>query len=160
MTLLALFKASPAPRLLYRLHLSWLRLRPPVTVGVRTMIVDDKDRVLLVRHTYRPGWYFPGGGVKRWETLEEAACREAREEAGADPVRLERLVGVYANFMDSRSDHVALYLVREWRTVPMASAEIAEAAFFPMTALPDDATDPTRRRVDEHLGRRQPDNRW
>ena len=33
-----------------------------MTVGARVMVVDG-DKVLLIRHTYEPGWQFPGGGV-------------------------------------------------------------------------------------------------
>lgn len=45
---------------------------------------NDKRRVLLIQSTRRSGWVLPKGG---WETdeksAEEAACREAWEEAGA-----------------------------------------------------------------------------
>ena len=44
---------------------------------------NDKKKVLLVQSTRRGGWVLPKGG---WETdegtPEEAACREAWEEAG------------------------------------------------------------------------------
>lgn len=44
---------------------------------------SDKRRVLLIQSTRRNGWVLPKGG---WETdektAEEAACREAWEEAG------------------------------------------------------------------------------
>ena len=50
-------------------------------------IIEREDRVLLVRHV-KPGaydfWVAPGGGVKGAETLEAAAAREAREEAGVE----------------------------------------------------------------------------
>lgn len=160
MTLVALYKNSPAPRLLYRLYMGCVRLRAPITLGVRTLIVDDAERVLLVRHSYRPGWYFPGGGVKRWETPADAARREAREEAGVDPIRLDGPIGLYANFGEGKSDHVVLYRVASWRTVATSSPEIAEIRFFPLTDLPPDATESTRRRIDEHLGRREPTDRW
>lgn len=160
MSAVDLFRRSPLPWLLYRTHLSLLKLRAPITLGVRTLIVDDQNRVLLIRHSYRPGWYLPGGGVKKWETMEEAACRESREEAGVDPLALDRLVGFYANFEIGRPDHVALYLVRRWRPVPHNSWEIANVAFAPWDDLPPDTTDATRRRVEEFMGLRPPDNRW
>ncbi|HET8726225.1 MAG TPA: NUDIX domain-containing protein [Alphaproteobacteria bacterium] len=160
MALVALFKNSAAPRLLYRFHLAWMKATAPITLGVRAMIINDEGEVLLVRHSYRPGWYFPGGGVKKWETMAQAAEREAREEAGVDPVRLDGPVGLYANFQDDRSDHVVLYLTREWRTVATSSAEIVETGFFPMRDLPPDTTDATRRRVEEHLGLRDRSDLW
>lgn len=50
-------------------------------------LVEQDGRLLLVRH-HKPGvydfWVAPGGGVQGDETLEQAACREVREEAGID----------------------------------------------------------------------------
>ncbi len=51
-------------------------VRNPFTLGVRVIVEDRNSRVLLVRHSYVTGWYLPGGGVDKGETMEEAACRE------------------------------------------------------------------------------------
>jgi len=42
--------------------------------------------VLLVRHTYSEGWYFPGGGVKNQETPKAAVIRELKEETGVEVI--------------------------------------------------------------------------
>ena len=44
------------------------------------VIVFFKNKVLLIKNTYRQGWTFPGGGVKKNESYEQAAIREVREE--------------------------------------------------------------------------------
>ena len=40
------------------------------------------DRVLVVRHSYKPGLRLPGGGVKAGEDHRVAAIRELQEETG------------------------------------------------------------------------------
>ncbi|MGE0237798.1 MAG: NUDIX domain-containing protein, partial [Parvibaculaceae bacterium] len=69
-------------RLLLLMMQPWLRLRRGMTLGVRAAIFDDQDRVFLVRHSYAPGWLFPGGGVERGETIYDALRRELVEEGG------------------------------------------------------------------------------
>ena len=148
------------PRLLFRLHSVYLRLRRPRTLGVR-MIVTDPDRgVLLVRHTYRPGWFFPGGGVKKWETLPDAAVREAWEETGVRVARVDRLLGVYSNFAVDKCDYVAVYVAGDWTQETQRSFEIAETGFFRPDALPAETSDATRRRLDELWNGRSVSTDW
>ncbi len=87
---------SAFKKFLYSVYrLRWAVTRP-ITLGVRLMLVKD-GQILLVKPTYQDGWYFPGGGVKKHETLEQAARREAKEEIGAELGQLEFL-GVFALF--------------------------------------------------------------
>src|SRR6476660_9520034 len=105
---------------------SW-RIRRPLLIGVRALIVHD-DAELLIRH--RSGkypWSLPGGGVERNERLSEAAQREAREETGA-PVRVEMLLGVYDRFGDHISNYVVVFVCTALdKPRPPRSLEIAEA---------------------------------
>jgi 8-oxo-dGTP pyrophosphatase MutT (NUDIX family) len=127
----------------------WWRIARPVTMGVRVVIVDG-DNVLLVRHTYRRGWFLPGGGLKRGESLLEAAMREAREEAGATLVDAE-LVGIFANFSEGKSDHVALFGSRGCTVTLEHDEEIAEVRWFPIEQLPADVSPGTAERIVEFL---------
>ncbi|HZW47654.1 MAG TPA: DNA mismatch repair protein MutT, partial [Microvirga sp.] len=42
------------------LHTYW-RFARGMTLGVRAVVLDDRWRVFLIRHTYVPGWHLPGG---------------------------------------------------------------------------------------------------
>lgn len=49
--------------------------------GVK-VVIFYKDKLLLIRNSYRKGWTFPGGSIKRNESFERAAVREIYEEVG------------------------------------------------------------------------------
>ncbi len=134
----------------------------PMTLGVRAIVEDGDGRVLLVRHTYVPGWYLPGGGVEVGQTMAEALAMELAEEANiADPGETQ-LLGIYFNRRFSRRDHVALFYCRNWRQAgPMQpNHEIAEAGFFRRDALPGPMNPGSRRRLAEHFDGTPPSPYW
>ena len=57
----------------------------------------DANRVLLVRHTYVPGYFLPGGGVDGGETMEAAMRRELIEEANIEAEGALTLHGIDLN---------------------------------------------------------------
>ncbi len=133
-----------------------------MTLGVRGCCIDQDGRVFLVRHSYMPGWYLPGGGVERRETAIVALGRELREEAGIVLEDAPTLFGVYYNRRRVR-DHVLVYVSRNFsRPNPplYPNREIVEAGFFARSALPEDATPATRRRLDEILAGAALDPLW
>ncbi|QHF94915.1 ATP/GTP-binding protein [Streptomyces sp. NHF165] len=52
------------------------------TVAAGVLLFDERDRVLLVDPTYKPGWEFPGGVVEPGEAPVSAGVREVFEELG------------------------------------------------------------------------------
>jgi 8-oxo-dGTP pyrophosphatase MutT (NUDIX family) len=133
-----------------------------VTLGVQAAIVDDASRVLLVRHTYRPGWHFPGGGVERGEKLDSAVAREVFEETGIVVASSVRLYGIYSHFDVYPGDHVVLFLVDRWRRnrVPEPNSEIAEHGFFARDQLPSSLSPGTARRLQELFGGSPRSDAW
>lgn len=142
-------------------HIFWKFLRPiarlywrvtrPLTLGVRGLVRDEAGHILLVRHSYVAGWYFPGGGVECGETTLTALTRELDEEAGVILTATPRFVGLYANFREFKSDHIAFYVIEagQYDLVARSSFEIAEYAFFAPDALPEGITRGTRARLAE-----------
>ena len=62
--------------------------------SVSVLVVDDAERVLLVRHVGGDHWTTPGGMVEPYETPATAAVRETWEETGLF-VKLTRIIGVF-----------------------------------------------------------------
>lgn len=148
----AVSQESRRPGLMARLFHFYFLLRRPMTLGVRGIVHDPGARtVLLVRHTYVPGWQLPGGGVEAGETMLEALERELAEEANIVMAGRPAMISMHFNRRSSRRDHVGLYLVEDFsQPAPkLPDREIEEAGFFALDTLPEETTPATRKRLSE-----------
>ena len=148
--------------LLRRLFHLYFRFARGMTLGVRAVVIDDAGRVFLVKHTYIPGWYLPGGGVEVGETFLRALGRELIEEGRIEPFGEPELHGLFLNDHVSRRDHVAVYVIRRFRQdrLPEPNREIMACGFFAPDALPADTTEGTRLRIAEVLFGAPPSATW
>ena len=137
------------PRLIYSINRLLWRITKPTTVGVR-LILEKHGAVLLVKHTYQPHWYLPGGGVKKGESLEEAARREASEELGAKLGDLS-LFGVYTNFYEHKNDHVVVFSCEDFTLTGKTDHEIERFDFFGPDGLPIGVSPGSLRRIREYV---------
>lgn len=150
------------PTLKDRLRQTWFRIARPATLGVRGIVTDAEGRVLLVKHTYTPGWHLPGGGVERLETSGVSLLRELKEEAGieAKAENLE-LVSVHANHAFFPNDHVLVYRVTAWtRGEATSRGEIAEVRFVDPLNPPADVSRGTNNRLGEVFGGKPRNELW
>lgn len=67
-----------------------------IVVAVTVFVLDDQDRVLLIRRTDNGLWALPGGAQDFGEYVAETAVRETREEAGIN-VEVVDVVGIYSD---------------------------------------------------------------
>lgn len=132
----------------------------PITVGVRAIILNKDDQVLLLRHTYMPGWYLPGGGADRKEILTDAIKRELHEELGMTSVKIDGFLGMYTNLSELKTDHIAVFIIKEYQMEENSNPEIAEARFFDVHDLPGDISRGSKKRVMEFLKIQEIDYRW
>jgi 8-oxo-dGTP diphosphatase len=116
----------------------WLT-QPWFLVTAGAVVRDERGRVLLLRHTLRPGagWGIPGGFLAPGEHPEEAVRREMREETGLE---LESVELAFARTLP----HVRQVEIIFRCAMPSAalerrtpSFEIDRAAWFDLGALPD-----------------------
>jgi 8-oxo-dGTP pyrophosphatase MutT (NUDIX family) len=149
------------PQLRRAFHLYW-RMARGMTLGVRGVVLDSDDKVFLVRHSYVAGWHLPGGGVEVGETFLEALRRELMEEGRIELAGEPVLHGLFFNGHVSRRDHVAVYVVRQFRQdrLPKPNHEIVECGFYAAGALPAETTRGTRLRIAEVLDGAAPIATW
>ena len=121
---------------------------PKFNVGVAGLVTNERGEVLLLRHVFRPAdeWAFPAGWVEHGETVEAALHREVMEETGVH-VEVAEVIQLNSGFRL----RVEVYLRAHTRAtrVEQVSAELFEAKFFDVDALPANVQ-PAHRRMMEH----------
>ena len=105
------------------MRLLW-RVYKPRHNGVGVLIRHD-DQVLAVRHSYRPGYTIPGGGMNRRENPRQTAVRELAEELSitANPDHL-----VYKRHV--HNTHLFELRLAEKPLIRIDHREIIEALFL------------------------------
>ena len=143
------------------LHFYW-RFARGLTLGARGLVLDAEGRVFLVKHTYTEGWHLPGGGVEAGETLLDALSRELVEEGNIEMTAPPVLHGIYFHPIYSNRDHIAVFVVRDFRQTspPKPNREILAHGFFAVDALPPGTTAGSRERIAEVTEGRPAAERW
>lgn len=104
-------------------------------IGVTGIFLDDQNRVLLFRHTYRntDRWSLPGGYIQAKEHPREALEREVKEESNL-VVSADYRLKVRTDRESARLDfiYVGRYIGGTFRP----SDEVSEAQLFTFDELP------------------------
>jgi ADP-ribose pyrophosphatase YjhB (NUDIX family) len=124
--------------------------RPRVAAGA--LFLDEQDRVLMVRPTYKGYWDIPGGYVEPGESPRDACKRELLEELGISlavgrlvavdwaphPAEGDKLLFIFAGDRVTREDIERFVLQPD---------EIAEIQFVPLPDIRNFTIDRLAKRI-------------
>ena len=117
---------------------------PLIGVGATTLVFNDKRELLLNLRTDTNTWGIPGGSMELYETIEETAVRELKEETGICAEELELVTVLsgkdyyfeYPNG-DKMCTVIVLFKVLNYTgTIKLSDHESKALKFFPLTDLP------------------------
>ncbi|CAM2956657.1 MutT/nudix family protein [Legionella steigerwaltii] len=131
-----------------------------ITLGSRAIILNHDNRILLVKHTYQPHWYLPGGGVKKGESVKEALLRELKEEVGIIPAEEPHLFGIYFHTYLGVNDYPVIFIIKNFTSVEAYSHEIEQMAWYEYDNLPEMVSPGTKRRLAEYFTQSTQSERW
>ena len=118
---------------------------PLIGVGATTLVFNDKKELLLNLRSDTNTWGIPGGSMELYETIEETAVRELKEEAGISANELELvtvLSGKEYYFEYSNGDKmctvIVLFKVLNYTgEVKVSDNESKKLEFFSLNNLPN-----------------------
>jgi ADP-ribose pyrophosphatase YjhB (NUDIX family) len=142
------------------LFLSAKALMTPTAFGVNAIVEGADGRILLVRHTYMPGWQLPGGGVNSGEPPADAILRELREEIGLIDSAPPELIGLFTRRFAWIGNVIALYRVRNATYAFKPNHEISEITTTDLANLPEGLSLATKRRLLELANNTPPSPQW
>jgi len=115
-----------------------------IGVGATTLVFNDKNELLLNLRSDTNTWGIPGGSMELYETIEETAIRELKEETGICAEELELITVLsgkefyfeYPNG-DKMCTVIVLFKVPNYRgSIKVSDNESKELKFFPLNNLP------------------------
>ena len=117
---------------------------PLIGVGATTLVFNDKNELLLNLRTDTNTWGIPGGSMELYETIEDTAIGELKEETGICAEELELVTVLsgkdyyfeYPNG-DQMCTVIVLFKVMNYSgTLKASDNESAALEFFSLTDLP------------------------
>ena len=118
---------------------------PLIGIGATTLVFNDKKELLLNLRSDTNTWGIPGGSMELYETIEETAVRELKEEAGISADKLELVTVLsgkeyyfeYPNG-DKMCTVIVLFKVLNYTgEVKVSDNESRKLEFFSLNKLPN-----------------------
>jgi 8-oxo-dGTP diphosphatase len=136
------------PRSLRRMTMRATHAR--FTVTAAAIVLDEHQRVLLLKHRFRPGtgWGVPGGFLEAGEQPADGVKRELREEVGIELADIELVAA--RTFQEARQIEIVFRCRPRGAAVPQ-SIEIKKASWFSIDELPEGLPADQRRLIRDAL---------
>jgi mutator protein MutT len=116
-----------------------------IGIGATTLVFNDKNELLLNLRSDTNTWGIPGGSMELYETIEETAVRELKEETGITAEKLELVTVLsgkeyyfeYPNG-DKMCTVIVLFKVLNYSgEIKVSDNESKQLKFFKLDALPN-----------------------
>jgi len=118
---------------------------PLIGIGATTLVFNGKNELLLNLRSDTNTWGIPGGSMELYETIEETAIRELKEETGITAEKLELVTVLsgkdyyfeYPNG-DKMCTVIVLFKVLNYSgKIKVSDNESKQLKFFKLDALPN-----------------------
>lgn len=125
--------------------------RPLLMVGAAILVVDEKQRLLMLKRSDSGCWGLPGGATEPGERIESAAKRETNEETGLEIGEMS-LFNIFSGpelyYKYPNGDEVynvtIVYLSHDWHGNIRLNAEHTEWNWFELDEIPQDISPPIK----------------
>jgi len=133
--------------------------RPLLMVGAAILILDEQNRLLMMKRSDSGYWGLPGGATEPGEVVEDAAKRETVEEVSLEVGEM-LLFGVFSGpglyYKYPNGEEVynvtVVYTSRDWHGEVKLNDEHTEWCWFAKDEIPEDVS-PTIKPVIERFKR-------
>jgi len=124
-------------------------------VGSAVIVRDEANRILLGKRNKDPqrgNWILPGGKIKAFESIAEAAIREMEEETGLR-IEVQRQFRVYEVINPPSEHRIIIYSMARVRGGSLRAADdVSEVKFVSLDELGELPLTPLVRRVLQDAG--------
>jgi len=137
--------------------------RPLLLIGSAVLVLDNHNRLLMMRRSDSGNWGIPGGAMELGETTEETARRELLEETGLEAGELT-LFGIFSGkelyYRYPSGEEVynvsIVYFAHDVReNVELLDGEHYDFQYFDFAQLPENVSPPIkpilRKLMETHL---------
>jgi 8-oxo-dGTP pyrophosphatase MutT (NUDIX family) len=124
---------------------------PILMVGAAVLVLNEQDRLLMMKRSDIGRWGIPGGAMELGEFVENAARREALEETGLEIGEMA-LFGVFSGpelyYKYPSGDEVynvsIVYMSHDWRGEIKLNREHTEWKWFSACEIPENVSPPIK----------------